>query len=163
MAGRPRTCRGIVDDYPAIDISDLCCLMQRSHNAQVIWQAYGGEELYAVSLRFEQEPGAEAAVIFAAPTEQERTVYLTSTPQFFGGRRLWFRCPMRAEGSTCERRARLLYVDPALGEIGCRICFGLTYASCRLSHCFDALFSFAERVGQQSDLPSALRRHSMSL
>lgn len=149
MVGRPRTCRGVVDDYLVLDIADLCRSIQMVRNGSVSWHTHGGEELYSVSFWIEQTSGTESSVTFALPMDQEHNyrVHLTSTQQFFGGRRLWFRCPMRSDGSACGRRARLLYIDPELADIGCRSCLGLTYASCRSSHRYDGLFSFAERVG----------------
>ena len=50
------------------------------------------------------------------------TVYLESTRMYFGGRRLWFRCP------RCDRRCRVLF---GTWRIACRRCHGLRYCSQR--------------------------------
>jgi hypothetical protein len=48
------------------------------------------------------------------------TVYLEATRTYFGGRRLWFRCP------RCEGRCRVLY---GTWRIACRRCHRLRYLS----------------------------------
>jgi hypothetical protein len=53
---------------------------------------------------------------------QVTTVYLESTRMYFGGRRLWFRCP------RCEGRCRVLY---GTWRIACRRCHRLRYCSQR--------------------------------
>jgi hypothetical protein len=50
------------------------------------------------------------------------TVYLESTRMYFGGRRLWFRCP------RCDGRCRVLY---GTWRIACRRCHRLRYLSQR--------------------------------
>jgi hypothetical protein len=50
------------------------------------------------------------------------TVYLESRRMYFGGRRLWFRCP------RCEGRCRVLY---GTWRIACRRCHRLRYLSQR--------------------------------
>src|SRR5215467_7573713 len=49
-------------------------------------------------------------------------VYLESTRMYFGGRRLWFRCP------RCDGRCRVLY---GTWRIACRRCHKLRYCSQR--------------------------------
>lgn len=53
---------------------------------------------------------------------QATTVYLDSTRMYFGGRRLWFRCP------RCEGRCRVLY---GTWRIACRRCHRVRYLSQR--------------------------------
>jgi len=48
------------------------------------------------------------------------TVYLEATRMYFGGRRLWFRCP------RCEARCRVLY---GTWRIACRRCHRLRYTT----------------------------------
>src|SRR5262252_3890219 len=50
------------------------------------------------------------------------TVYLEATRMYFGGRRLWFRCP------RCDGRCRVLY---GTWRIACRRCHRLRYLSQR--------------------------------
>lgn len=50
-------------------------------------------------------------------------VYLPSTQCFFGGRRLWFQCPVVA----CNRRAAKLYLGSRY--FACRRCYRLAYQS----------------------------------
>jgi hypothetical protein len=145
--GRPRTFRGVVDEYLSLSVSDLC--RSRTTSGQVIWHSCEGEELFAVLFQLDEKRQIEPVVTVSLPTHPERTYHigLCSARQFSGGHRLWFRCPGLSGGLACERRALLLYIDPVIGEIGCRTCLGLTYASSRASHRYDALFSLAERVG----------------
>src|SRR5262245_1290156 len=48
------------------------------------------------------------------------TIYLESTPMYFGGRRLWFRCP------RCDGRCRVLY---GTWRFACGRCHRLRYCS----------------------------------
>src|SRR5262245_35412741 len=48
------------------------------------------------------------------------TVYLEATRMYFGGRRLWFRCP------RCDGRSRVLY---GTWRIACRRCHRLRYTT----------------------------------
>ncbi len=50
----------------------------------------------------------------------------------FGGRRYLFLCP------RCDRRMRTLHIID--GEIGCRICYDLTYESCVENNRFNSLY-----------------------
>lgn len=70
-------------------------------------------------------------------TDQNGEVYskwhevrLDWTPCRLGGRRFWFLCPFVGDGVVCGRRAGILY--HFRGDLGCRICLQLTYASQRL-------------------------------
>src|SRR5262245_51189638 len=113
MIGRPRTRRGTVDDYISLDVSHVGWLMLRSRTGRVIWQSPSGEDLYAASLQFQQDAGIGTTVSFMIETGHQHSyrIDLTSTEQYFGGRRLWFLCPTQSDDSACGRRVRLLYVD----------------------------------------------------
>ena len=52
----------------------------------------------------------------------------------FGGRRYLFRCP------RCGKRMRTLRL--MYGEIGCRVCFDLTYESCVENNSFNSLYKY---------------------
>ena len=54
-------------------------------------------------------------------------VPITWTPCALGGRRPWFRCEARRNGSYCGRRVALLY--SAGGVFACRHCHQLSYES----------------------------------
>jgi hypothetical protein len=54
-------------------------------------------------------------------------VYFSSTECNYGGRRLWFVCPLLVKGIRCGRRCRILYLDNGL--FGCRFCHNLSYRS----------------------------------
>jgi hypothetical protein len=57
----------------------------------------------------------------------EQRVPLTWTKCHLGGRRLWFQCPVRSNGTNCGRRVAKLYLGGDL--FACRRCWGLAYAS----------------------------------
>lgn len=59
-------------------------------------------------------------------------VLLTGYKPGFGGRRHLFICP------KCGRRMRTLHIMG--GEIGCRICYNLTYDSCVENNRFNSLY-----------------------
>jgi hypothetical protein len=68
----------------------------------------------------------------------------------FGGRRLWFRCPL------CGRRCRVLYVGR---RMGCQVCLRLRYSSqaeTRAARSTRAMFKIVRRLhpeAQFNDLP----------
>lgn len=72
-----------------------------------------------------EETAEAAATGTSGPLSLEvdgQRVALDWTPQHFGGRRPWFRCP------GCGRRCRILYVAPAAGpRLACRVCHDLRY------------------------------------
>ena len=55
--------------------------------------------------------------------ETYRFIALTTTPQPFGGERLWFRCPV------CTSRVGCLYAPQESADLRCRKCWHLRYAS----------------------------------
>lgn len=65
-------------------------------------------------------------------------VRLTPTLCYFGGRRWWFRCPMKKGDQVCNRRVGVLYLGGG-DYFGCRHCYNLTYESSQNSHRFDRL------------------------
>jgi hypothetical protein len=66
------------------------------------------------------------------PGSELRSGYLvlleTKRPNF-GGRRLWFRCPIVIDRTPCNRRCRILYRPSGQLYFGCRECWGLSYES----------------------------------
>ena len=67
-------------------------------------------------------------------------VELDSTPCFYGGRRLWFRCPAITQDGPCGRRCRILYRPRGASRFGCRGCHRLSYQS--RQHSRDRWFEF---------------------
>jgi hypothetical protein len=84
----------------------------------------------------------------------KESIILTYTRPHFGGKRWWFLCPLKLNGTNCHRRVGRLYLppgsrywceDPALRSsntggaqyFGCRECYNLTYQSCQESHKFE--------------------------
>lgn len=61
-------------------------------------------------------------------------IRLQHTSPKFGGRRWWFTCPLRVDGTPCGRRVRKLYLPPESRYFGCRHCHRLTYRSCQQAH-----------------------------
>jgi hypothetical protein len=57
----------------------------------------------------------------------EQRVHLTWTKCHLGGRRPWFRCPVRSNGTNCEKRVAKLYLGGDL--FACRQCWRLAYAT----------------------------------
>jgi hypothetical protein len=58
---------------------------------------------------------------------------LIATTPHFGGRRWWFRCPVKGI------RAAKLYLPPGARQFGSRQAYVLTYRSCQESHRLDRL------------------------
>lgn len=59
----------------------------------------------------------------------KRLVKTTSTLCHYGGRRLWFRCPIAMDDIACNRRVGMLFLPPDPSVFGCRHCHNLTYRS----------------------------------
>ena len=75
-------------------------------------------------------------------------VSLVSTTQPKGGRRYWFKCPLRG----CGRMVEKLYLPNGALYFGCRKCYNLTYESCNESHKFDGLYRLlAGNIGTSFD------------
>ena len=68
-------------------------------------------------------------------------VTLITTTQPNGGRRYWFKCPLRG----CGRMTEKLYLPNGALYFGCRKCYNLTYESCNESHKFDGLYGLLAR------------------
>lgn len=102
------------------------------------------------SLRVEFGPGAVADAAgqdgggFVTVTSQ--TIWIVSTPCFYGGLRYWFLCPAVTDGVLCENRVGVLYLPPGGTVFGCRHCYGLTYESCQKSHKYDRVMDHLETL-----------------
>jgi hypothetical protein len=82
-------------------------------------------------------------------------VRLESTPTQFGGRRLWFICPLIVHGLACNRRAGKLYLPPRAKYFGCRKCHDLSYRSCQEAHQDERLFA---RLGYGPEVARLMRQ-----
>ena len=71
---------------------------------------------------------------------------VTSTPCFYGGVRVWLRCPVVSKGLLCENRVGKLYLPPGGRVFGCRHCHDLTYESCQKSHKYDRVFDHLKEL-----------------
>jgi hypothetical protein len=58
-------------------------------------------------------------------------IQLETTAPHFGGIRNWFICPLVKNAQICNRRAQKLYLPNGAKYFGCRVCYDLTYESCR--------------------------------
>lgn len=58
-------------------------------------------------------------------------IQLSTTRCHFGGIRWWFRCPALKGDGICNRRSAKLYLPPGGRYFACRLCYNLTYRSCR--------------------------------
>jgi hypothetical protein len=76
-------------------------------------------------------------IVYRQPCRNERipkyddTIHVSTTPCRLGGFRYWFHCPRYIDGTPRRRRVGTLYFPPGGDDLGCRICFNLTYESCR--------------------------------
>jgi hypothetical protein len=59
----------------------------------------------------------------------ECLIQIASTRPRFGGRRLWFMCPVLRDGKPCGKLAGRLYLPPGEEVFACRHCHNLTYRS----------------------------------
>jgi hypothetical protein len=84
-------------------------------------------------LRYSRKPNGAGP-----PEEADYLVPLTTTRQWNGGVRWWFRCPLRVGGRPCNRRVAKLYLPRRGRHFGCRRCHNLTYRSCQENHKQDA-------------------------
>ena len=71
---------------------------------------------------------------------------VTTTPCFYGGERVWLRCPAVVDGVLCETRVGVLYLPPGGSVFGCRQCHGLTYESCQKSHKYDRVLEHLKEL-----------------
>lgn len=105
-----------------------------------------GGGLWTLTLRYSICSGDEESNKIQLP------ITLQTTVPHFGGRRLWFTCPLVIDNVPCSRRTAKLYLPPGKLYFGCRHCHCLTYTSCRDSHKYDRLFhSLAHDVGWAPD------------
>ncbi len=72
-------------------------------------------------------------------TDVNETISLQTTNPHFGGKRYWMMCP------RCQRRVKTLHKPPGAIYFRCRICYDLTYQSCRESHKYDRLYALVAR------------------
>ena len=63
-----------------------------------------------------------------SPSVDAQSVEIVQTSLHFGSRR-WFVCPGLANGTSCQRRARFLYLPPNATRFCCRICHDLVHLS----------------------------------
>ncbi len=71
-------------------------------------------------------------------TKMDYKVRLTSTLCYYGGKRLWFICPLVVNGQACKKRVGSLYLEGT--RFGCRHCYDLTYTTSQESYRYDRLF-----------------------
>jgi hypothetical protein len=116
-----------------------------------------GEETGSVSFRVDH--GNDRFILQYTKTLQgekrhvEDPIPFHTTGAQFGGVRYWFNCP------SCWRRCAKLYLPPGGLYFRCRLCYHLTYESCKESRKYDRLFSMlaAETGGSISDVKRALK------
>jgi hypothetical protein len=92
------------------------------------WVRWRGQTTHsAFAVLGTEELGPRALLIVDHPEDAPRTSFqiieLTSTVPYYGGVRLWLRCPARG----CQRRVRLVYRPRGNQRFACRRCWGLTY------------------------------------
>jgi hypothetical protein len=119
--------KNTVEDALRLDTSRLCKYIDfdiaasgftswNNGNSQIGWEVRPGSgmRLYYTATKHNREP-----------VSLSYWVTMESTPCYFGGKRLWFRCP----NTNCNRRCRILYKAPSSDYFLCRMCQNLTYRS----------------------------------
>jgi len=77
------------------------------------------------------DPEELVAQLGSARIAGEYVIPITTTRPHLGGTRYWFTCPVERGGKPCGSRVRRLYLPPDTQVFGCRLCYDLTYRSCR--------------------------------
>jgi hypothetical protein len=121
---RPRSYRPTLDDLRAIDVRDYARegYLAAGRSGTTRW-SQGDRETGVIG--FEMEDGKfvlryRVRIRGAAWEDRTEQISLEFSPQFFGGRRVWFLCP------GCSRRCAKLH---GLDRFRCRLCWGLPYKS----------------------------------
>jgi len=139
--GRFRDC---VEDCLALSVGWLQRTGKISPDSEswggVSWAYRTGEPIASVGYEVEtrRQAGYDFGSMLLRYSRQgkslETRIPLMSWPMPWGGPRWGFRCPV------CNRPCRKIYLPPGNNRFACRICHGLTYASCQASHKYDAMF-----------------------
>ena len=116
---------------------------------KVVWSWSDGSEVtMAISTRSSTgtRPPVDLDIGYQCDNEAvHQQLLIDPLPQFFGGWRLWLRCP------HCRRRCRYIYLPPYKREtrrFACRQCHRLTYRSSNESHRSDTFIGLiASRCG----------------
>jgi len=129
------TRKPVVEQSIVLDTRPFTKRRWRGGRAIFRWMTNTGVEL-SIGVILSQEVGAPTLQLVYNKREAKfRTaVWLTSTPVHFGGKRWWFRCPMKKDGVACVRRCAKLYCPLGSAQFGCRLCHGLSYRSCQEAH-----------------------------
>ena len=120
---------------------------------------------HRASIGYEVETTAEGSgtvrLSYTMTRTQERVEYrigLQTTRPRLGGLRWWFTCPLVVGGRPCRRRCGKLYLPPSGRYYGCRMCYGLTYTSCRESYRWDSLWRL---MGAEAGIDARTMRRVM--
>ena len=148
-SGRIRwSTRATVEDSISLNISKL---FQRgiigpwSGGGTLLWRSVEtGEESCSVGFWVDAEDEEQVILNLKyavtrddVKTDIKEAVRLTYTRPHFGGKRWWFRCPLKKNGKVCNTRVGRLHLPPRAQFFGCRNCYSLTYQSCQESHRFE--------------------------
>lgn len=120
--------RALVGHCHALDIRELA---RRDHlvpGHAFRWCWWGDEEHAELHAAVNVVVGKDGLILDYTDEygdAQTCLIELERTPCYFGGTRVWMTCP------RCGRRAAILYFGNGARRFGCRICYGLAYASQR--------------------------------
>lgn len=124
-----------VEESLTLCIDDLRHYLRPDVSGKIRWTSYDGSRddvAFFVSGEGEK-PRLTLSYRVDGQHDVSLQIHFTSTPTNFGGRRLWFACPMMIDGVPCDRTVGTLHLPPSSTFFGCRTCHDLTYQSCRES------------------------------
>ena len=115
-------------------------------NGQLHWEStLTGERLASVEYAVHKSPDDGLLFELKYQKSDSQTVTLPirlqSTKPYFGGRRIWFSCPLNVGGEACNRRVGKLYLPTGEHRFGCRTCYRLIYTSSLECHQMERFFT----------------------
>jgi hypothetical protein len=122
-----------------------------------------GKKTGAVSIQSHIDDNEQYIRFFYTETDRDTEekkdfdykIPLITTPCYFGGFRYWFRCPWYANGVYCGRRVGVLYLGGKY--FACRHCYGLTYASRKISG-FEKAFGRVISMPELDEMKDKIKR-----
>lgn len=129
-----RSTRLTTEQARCLDVRDFSTALRRSRRQvlRIPWRLGGlfasvfGPSYVSLHAIVPYADGMRARYELREPYLRIRTpVTIDSTPQPFGGRRIWFHCQL------CRRRCGKLYLTREQPRLWCRLCHNLAYASQR--------------------------------
>lgn len=120
-----------VEDALTINLSRLKWKWGVAHSGDVVW-SHNGEKIACIGYRLDTLDDYDPKVTFSYTrndTPYKYDVQLAYTTPHYGGKRLWFICPLVTNNRLCNRRVSKLYLPSGASYFGCRHCYQLAYQS----------------------------------